>query len=168
MARLPGRIIWLCGLVLAFAIACTDARGKVVRESNTTSAAAPPVAAKVDTVLYKLVLFDRQPVPQPWDPNDGRDARCVRVIQSGWYRLTKDHWAKYDSVTVPCPMYPEDSSRVMSGRIGRAGDTLVFQEYRSSLHTTLLIDRGLIRGDTLHTGGDLFDGPPRVYLRVRR
>ena len=139
-----------------------------MRESSTTSTAAPLTVAKVDTVLDTLVLFDGQPVPQPWDPRDGRDARCVRVIQSGWYRLTKDHWAKYDSVTVPCPKYPEDSSRVMSGRVGRAGDTLVFREYDSSRHMNLLIDRGLIRGDTLRTGAELFDGAPRIYLRVRR
>jgi hypothetical protein len=49
--------------------------------------------------------------------------------------------------------------------IKHAGDTLVFVEYNWKLRADVVVDRGLLRGDTLRTGGLLFDGPSRIYVR---
>ncbi len=114
---------------------------------------------------YVLALVDGEPLPE----RDGEvgPGGCTANIQSGWYRLSGDEWQSFDSVTTTCSRIdrPALASRRRSGTIKHAGDTLVFGEYDRRLRAYVVTDRGLRRGDTLRTGGLLFDGPPRVYLR---
>lgn len=114
---------------------------------------------------YLLVLVDGEPLPE----RDGEVGQggCTANVQSGWYRLSGNEWQSFDSVTTTCSRTnrPALASRRRSGTIKHAGDTLVFSGYDRKLRAYVVADRGLLRGDTLRTGGLLFDGPPRVYLR---
>ena len=134
------------------------ARTKDVQESATR--ATPP------TERYLLVSVLGSALPKSIPPTD--PAECGETVLSGWYQLTGNSWVSFDSVKVTCPPghapIEKDNQRY-SGRILRAHDTLTFVSYDSANKGDLELDRGVLRNDTLFTGGVLFDGPSHVYVR---
>jgi hypothetical protein len=112
---------------------------------------------------FALVSYDGLGLPQPLDSVGG----CSRQLDGGTLRTSTAHWERQDSLTVRCTDAVPNGGRTesQSGTLRHRGDTLVMEEPDSARREGLVIDRGIIRGDSLRTGGLLFDGPPRVYRR---
>lgn len=112
---------------------------------------------------FALVSHDGLGLPQPLDSVGG----CSRRLDGGTLRISMDHWERRDSLSVRCAGDAPNGGRTesQSGTLQHRGDTLVMEEPDSARRERLVIDRGIIHGDSLRTGGRLFDGPPRVYRR---
>ncbi len=158
-------------VALLSAMACTKAHQSQPSSSTAASAVAsqrPPAvsssAGAADDVEYRLTAAMGEPVPHVFadDPEN-----CREALYSGWFRISGQRWASGDSAVLTCPpalKRMEGQPRAFAGTIRQVGDTLYFEQYDSTRKTTLIIDRGIRRGDTLNAG---FEGDERTYVRVR-
>jgi hypothetical protein len=114
--------------------------------------------------LYRLIRYDDRVPPTVFDRLSGG---CVTHLLASWYRIDGNQFEYADTMTFTprCPEYRSSSPREanqMSGTVSHKGDTLVFRAV-SKFNIRYEHDRGVLRRDTLFTGGALFDGPARVY-----
>lgn len=119
--------------------------------------------AQDGTAVYSLVLYDGVPLPA----HVAIDSACVRMLVGGSIRLARSQWLSPDDWK-GCETGLTSAQVSDSGVVQIVHDTIELRRYDRSLNEMLLIDRGVIRSDTLWTGGMLSYGfPPRVYVRRR-
>lgn len=117
---------------------------------------------------YHLMLFENMPLPA-YDSNP-MPSGCSQVVRDGAFTLDSTHWSFLEHLSQGCGehrMPRREITDSASGRVVRNGDTLAFQSFDSAQRVWSTSDRGLRRADSLITGGQMFDGPQRVYLRRR-
>lgn len=154
-------------ILLATMLACTTGAESARQPSSSRTAAeqksSSATATSIEATRYLLILIDGDRLPAPPDslPNG-----CTERMEGGWFEIGGGHWRSADSVLVQCRERNTSKafSRVRLGRVTRSGDSLNFLA-TDTTSAELLVERGVIRGDSLYTGGEFFDGPPRVYLK---
>lgn len=153
-------IVWIIagGQLLS---GCTDPHASGSAKANATNPGRNAVLAP--SARYLLVHYDGDVLPRPLDRSGRSD--CDRMLSAAWYELSGQSWSREIRVKSSCNGVESFRN---SGRFERRGDTITFRAYDSTAKTTLVVDRGVFRGDTLSSGGRLFDGPPLLYVRERR
>jgi len=88
-----------------------------------------------------------------------------------WYAIESGQWASGDSVFVNCGDSPIDTSpnfRLTSGTYKLQGDTIDFFVRDSTIGVRGLVNRGLLRHDTLLIWGSDMDGGDYIFVRIRK
>lgn len=154
------KVVLLATLTTALASSC--AKDNLQDRGTLPATASTPPRADAWSE-FALVSHDGLGLPQLLDSVSG----CSRWLDGATLRISTDHWERRDSLSVRCKGAAPKGGRTESqgGALRHRGDTLVMEEADSARREGLVIDRGIIRGDSLRTGGRLFDGPPRVYRR---
>jgi hypothetical protein len=118
----------------------------------------------IPTGHFRLVSYDDAQPPVAIEAVNGCPARLL----GGWIRLSDRSWEEADSVEVTCSgqVKSDTTAAPEAGRLASQLDTLVFLWYRSRSNDTTIFSQGLLTHDTLRTDGQLFDGPPRRYIRM--
>lgn len=140
-------------LVLLVACARSDAHARKGEAAATRTAS---------HVRYELTSYDGGQLPQPFDLEP---SRCARQMRAAWLQITKSEWESVDSLRSACDQSGATTVVVERGQIKHAGDTIVFTQTDMVSHRARTLDRGVASGDSLRTGGELFDGAPRLYRR---
>jgi len=165
LLKFPVRLI-----AVLIVLACADARvprssdAKQQGESLTTQPAAKGHASETADAHFTLVSIDSFPLPFHTTA-----AVCEMTIYAGSYEIGPATWASWDSLAKRCPpklARLQDQPSRFSGTFERKGDTLYLSR-RATDGAVLPMDRILIRGDSLFSGGDVW-GAPRLYIRTRQ
>jgi len=145
-------------------------RGK--ENSNNAAAVAASrgdaAPASAEGTIYRLVKYGNLPVPA-YDSNPV-PAGCSLDVRNGEFRIDSTRWYFMEQLGQGCGQTRVPRREIMdtaSGRVQRKQDTLDFQFRDTKQGSWDTYNRGVIHGDSLITGGPLFDGPQRLYVRRR-
>jgi hypothetical protein len=110
---------------------------------------------------YDLVAIDSVPLTKWRGPSECFDVPAMSVQRFGGNR-----WTSRDSAR-PGSQCPADVVRTHSGHFSLTGDTIDLFVDDTLIGVKGLIDRGLVRGDTITYWGADLDAGNFVYVRVR-
>lgn len=134
--------------------------------AGASHADATPIPAQ--GTVYRLVTYGNLPIPA-YDSNP-MPAGCSLDVHNGEFRIDSTRWHFIEQFGQGCGQTRMPRREVVdtaSGRVQRKQDTLDFQFRDTKQGNWDTYNRGVIHGDSLITGGPLFDGPQRIYVRRR-
>lgn len=153
--RARGATVFLLGVGLA----CGEKRAAVSREVQ------PPASAPSTQTQFRLLTINYVPIPHEVK---GEAGECDEMVREGTYTINGEAWSAEDVVERTCPealAFRLKQPTKWNGYLHRVGDTIAFLT-KDSAGTEMELGRGVLRGDTLVTGGEDF-GPKRVYVRTK-
>jgi hypothetical protein len=111
--------------------------------------------------VYQLISIGGEPVKR--GPSTDQ---CSDRPYASWYVIRKTDWESVDSIAQPCGAGRSTPAVTQSGGILRAaGDTLSFFVADSTVGQKGLVQRGILRGDTLFVEGSEEEGGTYRYVR---
>jgi hypothetical protein len=154
--------------LLAWGLCACSGKEKPNTAIDAGASGATGTPALAAGAVYRLVMYDNLPVPA-YDSSP-MPAGCSLDVHSGEFSIDSTRWHFTEQFGQGCGQNRTPRSEVTdtaSGRVQRKQDTLDFQFRDSTQGSWDTYNRGVIHGDSLITGGPLFDGPQRVYVRRR-
>lgn len=165
-ARLMLAPLFVLGMLST--IACSGESAQARREDASRAHASVDSTLRGDSPDQEYRLISVEGSPLPWR-DEQAEGQCASYTAAGVLVISGGSWRETDSTRVECKdTVPRVRTVVITttGHLRIAGDTLVFVSTANADGRPLIVDRGLLASDTLHTGGRLADGPPRSFVRT--
>jgi len=152
------RALFLLLLVGGFGGACTSAAEDSAATARDTGSQSPRDEFHLSRIGSSELLSREQSL-----------RTCNLRPFHGWYALNSGRWESGDSVFVNCDGSPIDSTPVFqteSGTYRLHGDTIDFFVPDTNVGVRGLVNRGLLRQNTLLIWGSDMDGGDYTFIRV--
>lgn len=155
MTRMRLSCVFACLLA-----ACT---GSETERSRATMNAKPPSRNAADSMSNSFILVSIGGAQLRTRAAASRE--CDETPFYGRYELSSGTWSNVDSVFASCAAGAEATSMSSSGRFVMRADTIDLFVPDTNVGVRGLVQRGLLRGDTLTLWNSDLDGGDYKYVR---